>query len=149
MAELIGHDAVVGKIETLRENGSVRVKFMCESPSLTIQSAKDDCDINKLISRYKKSGVLPPVAKGNAMYGDFSQVTDYRSALTSVMAAQEGFASLSSELRRYFDNDPAKLLMFIADSANREKAIELGLIPKPPKNVEKAPEPPAPEPQKP
>ena len=38
--------------------------------------------------------------------------------------------ALPSRVRRRFDNDPAELMEFLADEANREEAVMLGLIEK-------------------
>lgn len=111
-----------------RANGSIRVLFDTGRESLTVQSAKDQCDINKLISRYQKTGQLPPVAHTNGVYGDFSGVKDYHTAMNAILSAQESFQTLSAEVRKRFDNDPAKLLSFLNDPKNDAEAIKLGLV---------------------
>lgn len=121
---------------SIRPNGSKRVQFDCSDavePSLTKQSEKDACDINNIVRMHMRNGEDParyPVLL-SASVADFSEVGDYHSALNEVVAAQEAFYSLPAELRTRFDNDPGKLLDFINDDRNRDKAIEYGLIPKP------------------
>ena len=48
--------------------------------------------------------------------------------MNAVREASEGFMELPAKLRAQFDNDPQLFLEFVADDANRDKAVELGLI---------------------
>lgn len=98
-----------------------------DEPSLTIQSAKDECDINLIVDRAKR-GISPVAYDGVPQFGDFSEVGTYQEALDQVIRAQEAFGELPSRVRERFDNEPAKLLAFLANPANREEAISLGLV---------------------
>lgn len=102
------------------------------SPSRTKQSAKDECDINLIMSRWAKTGDLSHVNNSRPAYGDFTTATDYLAAVALVDQANEGFSQLPSEVRDRMNNDPAELLEFVHDDENRAEAIELGLIPAPP-----------------
>lgn len=108
-------------------------------PTKTQQSAKDDCDINVIIERAKRGADVPSNGR-EPVYGDFTQIPkDLRECLLEVKRAEEAFMTLDAKVRFRFDNDPAKLLDFMNDEANRKEAIELGLV--------KAPEaPPVPDP---
>lgn len=95
------------------------------------QEFKDDCDINKIIERYDKVGV--PLPRQNAQEwmnacGDFTSGFDYREACESVLAARESFMELDAKVRNRFDNDPGKMLDFLADGRNRQEAVALGLV---------------------
>lgn len=92
-----------------------------------VQSGKDEADINWIVSRYLKTGELP-AATNAAHYGDFTGISDYHTALNSVIAADEAFMALPATLRARFENDPGQLLDFLADSKNRDEAVKLGLI---------------------
>ena len=48
-----------------------------------------------------------------------------------VLAADDAFMALPANVRERFNNDPAELVDFISDVANRSEAIDLGLIPLP------------------
>ena len=104
--------------------------------SLTIGSAKDECDINKILDTYKRTGVLPNSLTGNSflsrnpMYGDFSDVTDYTSIRYKLDEAERQFMELPAHIRKRFDNDPQKLVEFIDDSGNYDEAVKLGLVEK-------------------
>lgn len=108
---------------------------------LTQQSAKDECDINKIIERLKKGADVPNASPNPPRYGDFASIpTDLRECLLVVRQADELFMSLDAHVRKRFDNDPAKLLDFLNDANNRSEAVKLGLVDAPPEPVTSAPE---------
>lgn len=98
----------------------------CTEPSKTQQSFKDDCDINVIVRRFGVTGQLPNVAA--PVYGDFSQIDDFRSAIHAVMDAEDEFMKLDAKIRERFNNDPQELLEFCADTRNIEEAKKLGLV---------------------
>lgn len=77
--------------------------------SLTKQAFKDEADVNKIVGRYRKTGVLPP-ALGTPQYGDFADVPSYMDALNLVARAQETFYALPAETRLECENNPAIFL---------------------------------------
>lgn len=107
-----------------------RVGFQTQGASKTKQEQSSGCDINLIMKRYLKTGELTHI-KENPRYGDFQDAQDYQTTLENVLQAQEDFQALPSNIRDYFNNDPANLLDFMSDSKNTEKAQELGLISKP------------------
>lgn len=98
-----------------------------DEPSLTVQDAKDECDINLIIDRANR-GMMPNFEDRVPQFGDFSEVADFQTMQNAVLQAQNEFAMLPSAIRNRFDNEPAKLLAFLQNSENREEAIKLGLI---------------------
>lgn len=100
----------------------------CKDESLAQQHFKDDTDINVLLERFKITGQLP---QGVVLptYGDFTGVSDYRSAMEAVRKANNAFMELPAEIRNRFQNDPQRLLEFVSDDKNREEAEKLGLVP--------------------
>lgn len=99
--------------------------------SMARQSHKQEADINFIVGRYMRGGGLPQVR--GAFYGDVSDVpSDYREALDVVQRSREAFMQLPAKVRARFENDPAEVLDFIRDPANRDEAIELGLLEQPP-----------------
>jgi phage internal scaffolding protein len=101
----------------------------CEEPTLAQQHYKEECDINTILQKFSITGILPE-APLSPRYGDFSGVGDYHTALNRVIAAQEEFEALPAQIRARFDNDPAKLIEFLDDEANRPEAEQLGLVEK-------------------
>lgn len=97
-------------------------------PSLTQQQFKEECDVNNILAKFKKTGMLSHVNSHQGNFGDFSDVQEYQTALEKLNTAQRSFESLPSDLRSKFDNDPAKLIDFINDEKNYDDAVKYGLI---------------------
>lgn len=95
------------------------------------QHFADEVDINTIVAAYIKTGELPFSGKV-PLSGDFTEVTDFHTAMNLVVEAQEAFDSLSAELRARFKHDPGNLIAFLEDPENREEAEKLGLVNKPP-----------------
>ena len=100
--------------------------FATEGDSLTQQHHQQECDINFILAKYKKNNLVTHLAKGTPTFGDFSNPTDYHSALDKLIRAQQDFDALPSDIRSQFANDPSKLIEFLADTNNDEEAIKMG-----------------------
>lgn len=101
--------------------------FTPTGDSLTQQQFKEECDVNNILAKYKKTGMLNHLNKHQANYGDFSDLNDYQTNLDKVMHAQNTFNELPSNIRSKFENDPGKLIDFLSKEENNEEAIKLGL----------------------
>lgn len=109
-----------------------------EQPSQTLQSFKDDADINCIIARYENTGVLVdptvPVSR-TPQFGDFSDMPTYQEAQNVIVAASNAFSALSSKIRERFGNDPAAYFDFVRNlkegSDEYVEAVNLGIIDKP------------------
>lgn len=97
-------------------------------PSKTQQQFKNECDVNKIIARFNKTGELTHLKKSKGVFTDLTYVTDYQTALDKVMKANQAFSELNSQTRNRFGNDPQNLVNFLQDPKNKAEAIELGLI---------------------
>lgn len=95
--------------------------------SLTKQSFTEDCDINKIIARHRRTGVLEHINPRTPMYGDFSRATDLHTALELVSTAREEFMELPSEIRAMVGNDPERLLQALSDPEQTAALAEAGL----------------------
>lgn len=121
-----------------RYNPAVSAGFTFKKPSMTQSQFKNEADINHLVNRYKNTGsfydpLRPPSGqKRLPMWDDFASLPDFKDAQGIISDAAGRFAALPAHVRKFFDNDPTLLLAFIADPANRDKAVELGLIAPPP-----------------
>ena len=103
------------------------VKLICQGEGRTKQAHKDECDVNLIMARFQKTGVLEFTEKRSPQYGDVTGV-DFQEAMRTVTEAQEMFDELPSKVRNRFGNDPAAMLDFISDPINDEEAVKLGLL---------------------
>jgi len=115
---------------------NVKLRFPKDDPksiSRTKASFAKDADINNIMSRYQKTGVLVDPLRINPNrrpnFGDFSDICDLASMISRIRDVETSFRVLPASVREKFDNEPAKLLDFIADPANLKEAIELQLLP--------------------
>lgn len=99
----------------------------CEEPSLAQQHFKDECDINNILRQFSINGLLPESTLP-PKYGDFTGISDYKTALDRVIAADEEFMNLPATIRARFNNDAAELIQFLDNDQNREEAVKLGLL---------------------
>jgi len=95
----------------------------------THQSGKDECDINKIMARYVKTGVLDHQKEYGGDYG-FCTSMDLLEALTTVQKANDMFAKLPATVRTKFSNDAGQFLDFVQDPENKAELIEMGLAKK-------------------
>lgn len=98
----------------------------CKDASLTQQQFFAESDINTIVDRFMKSGVLPEAAR-MPQYLDYEGVFDFQSAMNVVRQADENFARLDARVRARFQNSPQVFLDFFADPANQDEALRLGL----------------------
>lgn len=101
-----------------------------DAPSLTQQHSKDECDINNIMKRYIKTGVIDHVSQYQPQYTE-NTATDYHESMNIVANANSMFADLPAKARKHFNNDPAQFLTFVEDESNHPKLYDLGLSPTP------------------
>ena len=90
----------------------------------TKQSFKNSTDINKILHRAQKTGMISHLAKHEAIYGDFDGF-DFTTAQNTIARANSIFAELPSELRNEFEGQPSKFFEFANDPNNVGKLTEL------------------------
>lgn len=110
-----------------RRERSLATGYVERSAGKTVQSQKDEADIMTMIRQFGVLGTLPQNLKV-PFYGDFTEITDFQSALELVAEADRSFHLLPSEFRAELDNDPQRFLEWIHDPANRARGESLGLI---------------------
>jgi len=109
-----------------------RVQTTIEGASMTQQQFKSQCDINQIIKKYEKTGMISHINPNAGNYGDFSQIKNFSENLNMVISAQNSFDALPSEVRKRFGNNPTNLIDFVQNDSNYDEAIKLGLVkPKP------------------
>lgn len=120
------------KIHTLYDRPP-KVKTQITEKTLTHQSFKDECDINKIIERYHATGFMgdphrPVDQSRQPIYGDFTNVPDLKGAYDQIIQAEGLFASLPATIRKQFENDPVRFLDFCSNPDNRPWLAEHGFI---------------------
>jgi len=106
-----------------------------KDPVLVEEHHANELDINKIIQKYSPRDVFKAVNVVDDIIEDFTSFEDFQDVMNRVARSKEAFMELPAEIRRQFDNDPAKLVFFVQDKANYEEAVRLGLVEK--KDVEK------------
>jgi len=101
-----------------------RVTKAFKLPSRTQQSFKDETDINNIMRKYQKTGLIDHVNEHGATYGDQPYADDYHSAMNLVADTNSMFEELPSSVRADFDNDPSKFLDYVADEERRETLLK-------------------------
>lgn len=107
--------------------------------SLTVQSERDEADINKIVARIEKGGMITKFNTDPGFFADVSEFDGLQDMIIKVQKAESMFMELPAQVRERFANDPVNLVEFLADTNNRVEAESLGLVNKAP-----VPAPPAP-----
>lgn len=110
---------------------SPAVRF--EKPSLTEQSHAEEVNINSLIARFNRTGVLgTPTQVREMFFGDFSEIGTRFDAECDIARAKQEFLSLPSSVRAEFSQDPRQFLAEIdklgSDQGVLDKFVRLGLV---------------------
>ena len=93
---------------------------------LTDQNHKDETDINNIVRKYNKTGLIDHLNQFEQKYADMTGY-DYQDAMNTVAAANSMFEGLPSEIRNKFENDPAKFINFVDDESNHDELVKMGL----------------------
>lgn len=99
---------------------------VCTEPGAR-QSEAAECDINRIVSQFTKTGLLPQ-GYAEGVFADVSEIGDYRSAVERVRAAEVEFMKLPPAVRLRFENDPLQFVAFAVDPKNLREMQDLGLV---------------------
>lgn len=113
-----------------------RIQVTDFGPSMAKQSMAAETDINNIMRKYEKSGMIAHVSRYKGQYADVAHSVDYHEGLNSMIRAEEMFDSLSARIRERFNNNPGEFLAFVEDPENLEEMQTLGLLNKPPAKAE-------------
>lgn len=110
---------------------SRETKLNCDPDGcVTQQQFKEESDINTIVKRFGLTGTVPLNYKP-PLSGDFTEVSDFHTAMNAVRAADEAFMQMPAALRKKFNHDPQELMAFLDKDSNREEAMKLGLVNRP------------------
>lgn len=93
----------------------------------TKQSFYEESNINLIMAKYEKTGLLDHVNTHEGNYGDFIAAPDYHTAMNQIRDAGEMFMAIPANTRSEFENDPARFLEFVQDEGNYDRMVEMGL----------------------
>lgn len=96
-------------------------------PGMTEQAHKDECDINKILRDYQRTGFMKHAKQHEGRYDDVSAV-DFQQAMITVANVKTMFEELPSNFRKEFGNDPAQFLAFAQNPENGTKMEKMGIL---------------------
>ena len=99
----------------------------CPGESLTHQSFADECDINKIMAKFAKTGTVTHLNADQPNYGLATSI-DFKEAMDTVTGSLDAFQDIPSEIRALFDNDPAAFLEFAENPDNIPEMARMGLL---------------------
>ena len=117
-----------GKLIQIRENGTKRVSTVNDKPTRTQQQFRDKVNVNSIMAKYRKTGLIEHVRTNPGIYSDLTELPDYMTAMQTVINANRTFETIPANIRLRFQNDPAQLISFLSDPSNNDEALKLGLI---------------------
>ena len=80
-----------------------RVQLKCPGKGKTKQGFKDETDINQIMKKYMKTGILENAKQFEPEYG-FATSDDFQASMEIITKAQTMFDALPSQARSYFQN---------------------------------------------
>jgi len=113
----------------IRDYLTPRVRHAITFPSQgrTKQEFAAECDINNIMSRYLKTGIIDHVRDSAPQFLDASPL-EFQEAMQIVAQAETLFEELPSSIRERFENDATKLLEFVHDPANIAESVTMGFL---------------------
>lgn len=86
---------------------------------LVQQQFREEADINTIVRRFGLTGELPQGAV-QGIFGDFTGISDYESAVERIEQARAGFQAIAPEVRERFRNDPGVFLKYAESLSPQE-----------------------------
>ncbi len=86
----------------------------------TKQCHRDECDINKIMARFQKTGTISHLSKFEGVYADFSDF-DFHHQSNMLARGESIFAALPAEIRREFGQSPAEFFNYVNDPKNAKE----------------------------
>ena len=99
----------------------VRKKFPKET--LTEQNHKAACDVNNIMARYTRTGVMDHIRQFEPVYSDFTP-EDYHTSMNVVADAKTMFEELPSTMRRHFGDDVSAFLEFCSNTPDAAAELQ-------------------------
>ncbi len=101
-----------------------RVQIDCSKGGRVKPSFRDEVDVNEIMRKYQRTGTIEHITDKTPMYGDFTNVVDYKTATDLVITAKDAFMELPADLRSSFGHDPQQLLVFLEEGNSVEERLD-------------------------
>lgn len=105
-----------------------RLQKVFKHPTLTKVADAPSCDINKIMARYERDGIIQHVNRYAGRYEDVSGLVSFQEAQDIVRRGVTAFESLPASIRARFENSPEQFLEFVSNPANKEEMRKMGLL---------------------
>lgn len=102
---------------TKRQPSKTNIKDFGES--LAVQEQKESTDINNILKRFDKTGLIDHVNQNEAQYGEFAQY-DLHHHMNTVAKIQSTFNELPATVKKQFNNSPQEWIEHLANPQNVE-----------------------------
>lgn len=126
---------------------SVRQAHPKSGKSLTEQHHEKACNINSIMAKYTKTGLITHINRRTPTFGDVTGA-DFQAAQNLVAAQKTIFHELPAQIRAEFNNDPAEYLALVETDQGVE-TLKAMLNPEPEPGPETPPEAPTQPPEAP
>lgn len=101
-----------------RDAETIRTATFCPEETKTQQHFKEEQDINIIVARVLKTGVMPDIPVPG-QYADLSTQEDYHTMLNRIAETNGLFYKLDPELRAEYKNDPGAWLQDVNEKLNQ------------------------------
>lgn len=98
-------------------NTRERVQLFCSESTLTKQSFKDECNINKIVQKFAATGQMPNLNNLEAQYGEAPTI-DLKESLDLVKNLHREFDDLTPEIQARFGGNAQNYAQFLSDYEN-------------------------------
>ncbi len=103
-----------------------RVQITFTRKTITKQSHQHQCDINKIMAKYQKTGAIEHTARHAPQYANSIGI-DFLEAQRLVATTNSMFEDLPATVRAHFNNKPDEFLDFVQEPENEAELRKLGL----------------------
>jgi len=97
-------------------------------PTITQQHFKSEVNINNIIAKFNRTGILGDGEKAVPRYADVSLFGDFSQCQARIQEGKNAFQELPLEVRKLAGNDPARLWDVLQNPENREILVNAGVL---------------------
>lgn len=114
--------------ENTDHRGRPRVQTVNDGPEVTVQSDTHLVDLNRIMEKYRRTGLVEALDETEAKFMDCTAFQDYADVMRTAKEAEMEFMKLPSKVREIFHHDVAEWLDTAHDEKKREALVAAGAI---------------------